>query len=319
MLHFGASLRLIGRPPNVNLPGDNSGGAIGDIPGDNAAASEYNGLNFLDRAPQPHQSASLLKNSVLTIGILGGMGPQAGIDLATKIVSETDASIDQDHIPVILYGHPGIPDRTAFLFGKTSLNPAIAIASGLEKLSLAGADVAGIACNTAHSPSIIGEVGRLLDEAGCDLKILHLIGETVRALTILLPNVKRVGVLGTKGTLKFRLYDDPLEEAGIAVIHPKDLDALNGAIFDPEFGMKGFSSPVSQKARTSVLRAVDDVVEQGAEAVILGCTELPLAVSGDYRAGIPLIDPGQVLAGALVTAGAPDRLRPLRVPLTSVE
>ena len=247
------------------------------------------------------------------------MGPQAGIDLATKIVSETIARIDQDHIPVILYGHPGIPDRTAFLFGKTSLNPAIAIADGLEKLALAGADVAGIACNTAHSPSIIGEVRRLLDEAGCDLKILHLIGETVRALTMLLPNVKRVGVLGTKGTLKFRLYDDPLEEAGIAVIHPKDLDALNGAIFDPEFGMKGFSSPVSQKARTSVLRAVDDVVEQGAEAVILGCTELPLAVSRDYRAGIPLIDPGQVLARALVTAAAPDRLRPLRVPLTSVE
>ena len=86
------------------------------------------------------------------IGILGGMGPQAGVDLATKVISQTRAEKDQDHIPLMLIGDPHVPDRTAFLFGRTDINPAHAMAKSVNMLIASGAQCVGIACNTAHSP-----------------------------------------------------------------------------------------------------------------------------------------------------------------------
>ena len=91
---------------------------------------------------------------------------------------------------------------------------------------------------------------------------------------------------------------------------PEDTNRLTGAIYNPNTGIKAHSSPVTQEARSEVLLAVRELVERGAQAVILGCTELPLAVPESAFEGTPLIDPARMLARALVRAADPDRLRP---------
>ena len=89
------------------------------------------------------------------IGIVGGMGPLAGLDVFKKITEETPVTSDQEHAPVLLFSVPAqIPDRTEFLLGREKTNPAIAISEIILTLEKAGARVVGIPCNTAHSPRI---------------------------------------------------------------------------------------------------------------------------------------------------------------------
>ena len=89
------------------------------------------------------------------IGIVGGAGPYAGLDLSQKLLQQTKATSDQDYLPTLLISTPElIEDRTDFLLGKTANNPAHAIYSNLRDLEALGATVAGIACNTAHAPKI---------------------------------------------------------------------------------------------------------------------------------------------------------------------
>lgn len=247
------------------------------------------------------------------IGVLGGMGPQAGIDLASKIVANTLATCDQDHIPTLLFGDPLIPDRTEFLFGRSNVNPADSMIQAVKNMAAAGANVIGVACNTAHSPPIFDVFRREIEQAYPLVTLFHLIDETMLGILTHYPDVKRVGILSTTATYQFRLYDDALVRYNLEPIRPQNIESLGKAIFDPLLGIKACSSPVTDEARQWVEDSVDSAVRGGAEAVILGCTELPLALSAATRAGVPLIDPSTFLARALIRAVAPDRLTPWRV------
>ena len=245
------------------------------------------------------------------IGIIGGMGPQAGLDLAAKVIAETQANTDQEHLPMALlsYGHL-IGDRSAYVFGEPVPNPGIAIASVASDLARLHVKVAGIPCNSAHAPQIFTKLEELLE--GVSIRILHLIQETILYLKESLPNVTRIGCLSTLSVHRLDLYRSALEQSGATPVMPSDEIAehvVHRAIFDPEFGIKARSAPVTMKAQEMVLDAIRHCCEKGAEAVIMGCTELPLAVS---RAGdIPLIDPARALARALIRETSPEKLRPL--------
>lgn len=243
------------------------------------------------------------------IGVLGGMGPQAGLDLASKIIAETVASNDQDHIPMMIWSQTRIPDRARFLADSTSPDPAPVIAEGFMRLEAAGAGVAGMACNTAHTPAIFDRVVKQLQDAGAGMPILHLIKETVEHIRERAPHAMKIGVLGTHGTLQSRLYHDWLERSDLHPLSPSDPHRLSDAIFHPVHGIKAQSNPVSGDARNQILRSVSELIDAGAEAVILGCTELPLAVPDDRFQHIPLIDPARALAQALIRTAAPSRLR----------
>lgn len=244
------------------------------------------------------------------IGVLGGMGPQAGIDLVDKITAETMAVRDQDHLPVILVSKPDIPDRTAWLADPSSRDPAPAIAEGFVSLERAGAGVAAMACNTAHTPAIFDRVQQQLLHAGAGIRILHLIEETVSGLRKLHPDVQTVGILGTHGTLSSGLYHEALTRRGLQALSPENTNRLTRAIYDPVTGIKAHSAPVTTEARNDVITAIRELVDRGARAIILGCTELPLAVFESELDGMPLIDPARMLARALIRAVDPDRLRP---------
>ena len=132
------------------------------------------------------------------IGILGGMGPQAGLDLADKLITATATQSDQDHIPFILFSLPGeIPDRTTFLLGRSESNPAYAIADQFEKMSAMGITIAVMACNTAHAGPIFDLALALLREKGIKLRILHMVKDSSAPGTFFPERFRQLGEVST--------------------------------------------------------------------------------------------------------------------------
>jgi len=252
------------------------------------------------------------RHSTQMIGVVGGVGPYAGLDLVRKIFDQTRAAGDRDHLPVSLLSLPGkIIDRTAFLLGQTHVNPALAIAEVVNMLHEQGATVVGIPCNTAHAPAIFDEVLRRLPEG---VTLIHMIQETIGYIRTRYPSVARVGILSTTGTRASNVYPDALSRhglLGLQVLPETQRDLIQPAIYDERYGIKAQSNPVTTRARTSLHGGVEALREQGAEAVILGCTEIPLALTESEIGGMPLVDPTRILARALIQAFAPEALKPL--------
>jgi aspartate racemase len=246
------------------------------------------------------------------IGILGGMGPQAGLDLADKLITLTATQSDQDHIPFILFSLPDvIPDRTSFLLGQSELNPAYAIADQIEKMSAMGITIAVMACNTAHASPIFDLALGLLRGKGVELQILHMVKETVTHIRETYPDIQRVGILATLGTYQTRLYDQALEDEGLEAVLPDPLireNDIHAALYAPSFGIKTCPGGVTEEASCQVRSAIHHVVDLGAQAVILGCTELPLAVKENQIDAIPILDPARIVAEKLIRETYPDKL-----------
>lgn len=226
-----------------------------------------------------------------TIGILGGMGPEATVDLFAKIVRATPARVDQDHVRVVIDSNPKIPDRTAYLRGQGP-DPVPAMVAGIHNLVRIGADLILIPCNTAHV-----YYDRL--QAASPVPILHIMREVARVLAAGrdegAPVPRRVGLLATELTVESGLYHRSLAEVGIEVIVPEpDVQELvTKSIFGPEGIKAGCYAP----SRSRLLAAGHHLVERGAQALIAGCTELPIVLRpGDFP--VPLIDPAEILARA---------------------
>lgn len=247
------------------------------------------------------------------IGVIGGMGPYAGLDLVKKVFDNTTASRDQEHLPVALLSYPDrIIDRSTFLFGKTDVNPGHALADIARLLEQAGAVVACMPCNTAHAPAIFDTIESDLASTGNRIRMVHMIRETARHIRETMPGITRVGLLSTLAVYRLRVYRTSLEEVGLQVVVPEEdvqENVVNRTIFDPVFGIKAQANPVSSRARQNLLDTIGHLRDRGAEAVILGCTELPLAVTESEVDGLPVIDPTDVLARALIRETYPEALR----------
>jgi len=236
------------------------------------------------------------------IGIVGGMGPLAGLDVYRKIIEETKAVRDQDHPSVLLFSLPSaVPDRTEFLLGREKINPGYAIAQVLLKLEAAGATVAGIPCNTAHAPEILEVVSEELKARKSKLQLVHLIKTSADHLRINYPD-KRIGILSTTGTRRTGLYKNALEKEGMLVIEPDESwqQRIHSAVYDEEYGIKAIGHPVSEKAISELKLAMETLKKSGAEVLLLGCTEIPLAMSMTDYEGLPVIDPNRLLARKLM-------------------
>ncbi|MBU0473553.1 MAG: amino acid racemase [Bacteroidetes bacterium] len=249
------------------------------------------------------------------IGIVGGLGPYAGIDLLKKVYDNTIANSDQEHLNTVLVSMPSsINDRTEFLADKTIENPAVAIVEVLLLLEKIGVTFAGIPCNTAHSKEIFDVILTKLKEKKSMLNVLNMITETILFLNTNYPNIVRVGVLSTTGTYKSGIYSEPLKANGYKVILPTieiQEELIHPAIYDSVFGIKTVSNPINPKAVKNLLQGVAFLKKNGAQAVILGCTEIPLAIPQKEIDGIVMIDATNVLARALINKYSPDKLKGL--------
>ena len=260
-------------------------------------------LFALNGAPPPDERSA--------IGVLGGLGPYAGLDLVRAVFDETDAHRDQDHLPVTLVSYPNrIPDRATWIADETAPSPLPAMMAVLRRLDDAGCAVAGIPCNTAHAPALYDRLTDGLAADGRPLQLLHIVDAIVERVRELVPGAQKIGVLATTSSIDNHLHQIGLEAAGMEAVVPDDEHQarVQESIYGPE-GLKAFSAPPRPEARQALLDATDYLIEHGAEAVILGCTELPLAVPEADRGGVPFVNSTRALARALIRATHPDRLR----------
>ena len=156
----------------------------------------------------------------------------------------------------------------------------------------------------------------MLEEARVGIRIVDMLGESIGLLRSRLGVAggrgEAVGVLSTTGTRSSGVYDALLEEAGFKALYVPEVDqaALHATIYDPGWGIKATPSP-SDRAIESVTSFASGLVDAGAAAVILACTELPLALGGRTFRDVPLVDPVLALARALVREAAPAKLKPI--------
>lgn len=221
------------------------------------------------------------------IGIMGGMGPEATIDLFAKIVEETHAQKDEDHIRIIIDNNPKMPSRQdAIMKGTESPVPAmLAVAKNLKQ---AGADAIIIGANTAHY---------FYDEIAphIDIPFLHIIKEAVKELLRKHPDAKKVGVLATTAAVQTGLYNKNCAEFDLEVIDlPSDIQAqVHDSIFDFKY------NGVTSKNIDMMCKGIDYLVNQGVDALLMGCTEIPIILK-DQKCPLPLIDPNDIIAKVAV-------------------
>lgn len=238
------------------------------------------------------------------IGVVGGMGPAAGVLFAQHLVDLTPAASDQDHPSFVLVSRPGeIADRTEFLLGRTATNPGVAIAAHVADLVQLGATQVAIPCNTAHAPAILAPVLAVVGAARPPVRLVHLIDTVVAATHASHAEARRIGLLSTAGTLRVGLYSNALRDAGLEpVVSTADEQER---LVDPAIRL--VKAGQANRATDLLARALDAVVRRGAEVTILGCTELPLAVRGEMPDCV-VVDPLVVLAEAVLSAiGGADR------------
>jgi aspartate racemase len=249
------------------------------------------------------------------IGIVGGVGPYAGLDLAKNVFDNTLANTDQDHLPLVMMSVPEtILDRTEYLLNIVDDNPGRAIAKVILKMETIGATVAGIPCNTAHATEIFNLTKEVLAENESKIILLSLIDETIKAIIAEYPGLKKIGVLSTTGTYQFNIYSEPLTDAGLeAIVPPFDIqeEIVHPAIYNKDYGIKAKSNPVADRARTDLLDMIELLKQSGAELIIKGCTEIALAIPQQIVHGIPTIDPSIVLARSLIKHVNPQKLKSL--------
>ncbi|HOX08016.1 MAG TPA: amino acid racemase [Planctomycetota bacterium] len=231
------------------------------------------------------------------VGVVGGVGPAATVDFLDKIVKNTPAGRDQEHIKLLVDHNPQIPDRTLNLVGDGP-DPTVALYSACKKLEAGGADAIAIPCNTAHA-----FVERIQPHLG--IPIVNMLHETVEHLRAAHPGIGTAGLLATDGTVASRVYHRAAEAAGISLLVP---DAGHQRlVMEAIYGEKGVKAGFREgRCRQDLLAAVEHLARRGARAIILGCTELPLILPasdaldvGDHS--VALLDPSDILARKCVS------------------
>ncbi len=251
----------------------------------------------------------MIHNGEPVIGIVGGMGPRAGQALYGKIIDHSPACSDQEHFSVVLLSFSRhLPDRTLFLQGKEPVNPGLLIARVIRQLHQNGAGIIGIPCNTSHMPAIYDTI---LEETGMlRLQLLHMPRETCNRLALAGPRIRRVGVMSTSGTHRAGLYYRLLEEYGyqpIVTDNRVQQEIIHEMIYNPVFGIKCVAGVIHPEVYRLLEKAITYFVQEKADAVIIGCTELSLAIPEGEHRGILFVDSLESLAMALVTAAGTEQ------------
>lgn len=217
----------------------------------------------------------------MKLGILGGMGPMATVYFMELLVEMTQASCDNEHLEMIVYNIPSIPDRTKYILGKSDESPLPKMLETIEQMKTQDVDYVAIPCMTAHY--FYDE----LSKAG--LPIVHGLRET--ALELKRRGVTKAGLMATDGTISSGLFQQILEEQGIEIVIPdsEHQAKIMSIIYDD---IKAGIMPPYHKVKEIKKYFINT---EGAQAVILGCTELSL-LKREYELGTSVIDTLDVLA-----------------------
>ena len=238
------------------------------------------------------------------IGILGGMGPEATVNCFDKIVKNTPAAKDQDHLRVVIDSNPAVPDRTAAIIGSGE-SPVPLLVEGCRALQRAGADFIIIPCVSAHV--FLADVQKQIE-----LPILSIFDAVAEAIKRDFPDIKTVGLLGTTGTIQGGLFQKRLIEDGITTLVVDD--EMQSTIMTALYDIKNAQTNRTRSEITDdLVAAAESLISrrpEGAQGIIAGCTEVPLALKQEHLS-LPYFDAVNILArSAIIRAGVePVRLR----------
>lgn len=225
-----------------------------------------------------------------TLGVVGGMGPMATVRFYERVTELTSANTDQQHLDMIIYSIPSVPDRTAFLRGLSDASPLPPVAEACVKLEADGAGCIAIPCVTMSS-----FIDSLRDSV--HIPVIDMVEETVSVLSSL--GISSAGIMATDGTLCAGRFKNALESAGIKTIIPDETaqKIIMHIIYD--------DVKKNRPVETGLFRsAADGLFSRGAQCVILGCTELSV-VNRECNTGKGFIDALDVLAlTSIIKCGA---------------
>lgn len=224
-----------------------------------------------------------------TIGVLGGMGPAATVDFFARLVTLVGAERDQDHPPCLLYSATQIPDRMRHLTAD-GIDPTAELQRAARVLEQGGAGLIAIPCNSAHA-----FYGAIADAVS--IPVLDMIELAAVQVRRSFEAGTSVGILAASGTIKMGLYDQRLQAAGLVPLRPGE-NAQSG-VMEAIWAIKAGSRGPDRR----LILAIDELVDRGVGVIVLGCTELPMAID-QSSAVVPIVDSTAVLArAALELAG----------------
>jgi len=225
-----------------------------------------------------------------TIGILGGMGPEATAYFFELLLKKTAAACDQEHIPILIWNNPKIPPRTDAILHKGG-SPLPLLLKGIRILEEGGAGLIVMPCITAHyyAPKL---------EARAKVPFVNLLDESLGYAQKYFPGIKRAGLIASSGTVASRLVDKTFEKAGIEVISPGPAEQKR--IQNAIFGKKGIKAGhTTGPAKETIIAMARFLTGRGAEAIIAGCTEIPLVLE-PKDISVPLIEPMKIGASTCI-------------------
>lgn len=227
-----------------------------------------------------------------TAGVIGGMGPDATVDFMARVIAATPASIDQDHVHLLVDQNPKVPSRQAAQAGMGE-DPGPAMAAMAKGLEQAGADFLVMPCNMAHA------FAQAIHSA-VSIPLVSIIDVTVDACR----QYKSIGVLTTPGCLKAGLYQEALAAAGLAAVLPdeREVEEMMRLVAAIKTGDRSESIARGMQSLAAAL------VDRGAQAIVAACTEIPLALT-PAMLDVPLVSSTDVLAE--VTVAIATGARPL--------
>ena len=226
------------------------------------------------------------------LGIIGGLGPMATAYFMRRIIELTDAKTDQENIEMIIYNCPSIPDRTGYILGKSCESPLPKIVELAQSLERQNVDYIAMPCITAHyfhdqlADSVFIPVSNGIKEAAEYLTYHH---------------ISKVGIMATDGTASMHLFDSVFKNYDISCIYPDETGqkkVMSLIYEDVKAGM-----PVNMEA---FMEVKNQLLNSGAEVVILGCTELSI-IKRDNNVGAGVLDIVDVLAADCVIKCAKPR------------
>lgn len=214
------------------------------------------------------------------LGIIGGLGPMATAYLFELIIEMTDAAKDQEHIEMIIHNCPQIPDRTQFILGKSKDNP-------LDRMSIVGKELAG-QCDVLAIPCITAHYFHSQLEQNIGMPVIHAVKETAKYLKE--RGISKVGIMATDATVHMNIFKNELDCCGITTLYPDEegQKKVMHLIYD--------NVKAGMAIETELFEQVSgQLFEQGAEVIILGCTELSM-IKKNERIGAGFLDVTEVLA-----------------------
>jgi len=232
-----------------------------------------------------------------TIGMLGGMGPEATLNCFDKIIRNTPAEKDQEHLRIIIDSNPKVPDRTEAIIGDGE-SPVPMIVEGCRALERAGADFIIIPCVSAHF-----FLDAIRDQT--ELPILSIMDVMSETIAQDYPDINIVGLMATTGTIEGKTFQLRLAECGIRTIIPED--AVQTKIMEAIYDIKSARPGRSKSEITAdLIAAAESLITrtpQGAQGIVAGCTEIPLALEQEHLS-VPYFDALAILArAAIIRAG----------------